>query len=196
MDSAIAYEQNAREFLRARDKSRIGYKVVRDWANSLPGGSEVLEIACGGGHPVTTELENAGLNVWAIDSSETLLSEFHLRFPTIPTRCERIQDSVCFSRKFDAVIAIGLIFLLPKAEQETLIKKTSDALHPNGRFLFTAPIETGTWDDLNTGLECNSLGLDKYTALLMTHGFRITSTIVDIGGNNHYETEKVSSRAK
>lgn len=124
-----------------------------------------------------------------------MLSEFRFRFPDIPTKCERVQESECFSRKFDAVITIGLIFLLTEPEQEALVEKISDASLPNGRFLFTAPIEKGKWNDLNTGLECDSLGLEKYTALLTKHGFRIVSRIVDKGGDNHYDTEKVSNKA-
>ena len=191
MDSALAYEKNARTFLSVRDKSNVGYKVVRDWAKSLPNGAEVLEIACGGGYPITTELEQAGLDLWAMDSSETLLSEFRLRFPNILTKCERVQESNFFGRKFDAVVAIGLIFLLHESDQEEFIKKVSDVLLPNGRFLFTAPTEKGKWKDLNTGLECHSLGLEQYTGLLAKYGFRIVSTIVDKGGNNHYDAEKI-----
>jgi hypothetical protein len=57
MDSAFAYEKNAHEFLRGRDKSPIGTGVVQQWARTLPRSTEVLEIACGGGYPVTKELK-------------------------------------------------------------------------------------------------------------------------------------------
>ena len=189
MDSAIAYEKNALNFLSNRDNSNVGYKVVQDWANNLSNGSDVLEIACGGGLPITKELEKAGLNIWAIDSSETLLSEFYTRFPNIPTKCERVQESDFFSRKFDAVVVIGLIFLLPESEQEELIKNVSFILTPKGRFIFTAPTEKGKWNDLNTGIECDSLGLERYTEILTKFRLRIISKTVDKGGNNHYDAE-------
>ncbi len=192
MNSAIAYEQNAHTFLSGRDKSNTGYKVVQNWAKNLPKGSEVLEIACGGGYPVTSELEKAELNLWALDSSETLLAEFRLRFPNIPAKCERVQTSDFFSKNFNAVIAIGLLFLLPESEQEELIKKVSNILLKNGFFFFTAPTEKGKWSDLNTGIECDSLGLEKYKELLAKYGFRIVSKVSDIG-NNHYNAEKIST---
>ncbi len=91
MDSATEYEKNAHEYLCDRDESLVGYKVVRQWANSLPAGSEVIEIACGGGYPVTKELSEAGLNLWAIDSSKTLLTEFKKRFPNVQVKCERVS---------------------------------------------------------------------------------------------------------
>ena len=80
MESASEYDQNAIEFLRERDKSWIGAEVVRRWAHTLPKGAKVIELACGGGYPVTKELVDAGLRLWAIDSSSTLVSKFRSRF--------------------------------------------------------------------------------------------------------------------
>ena len=86
-DSARAYEIYARQFLNVRDRSTIGIGVIEQWAHSLPAGSDVLEIACGGGIPVTRILTVAGLKLWAVDSSPTLVSEFKVRFPDIPVEC-------------------------------------------------------------------------------------------------------------
>ena len=192
MDSATEYEKNAHNYLRGRDESLIGYKIVRQWANKLPAGSEVIEIACGGGYPVTKELEKSGLKLWAIDSSKTLLDEFKKRFPNIEAKCERVQDSNFFDKKFNAAIAIGLIFLLPEPEQVDLIKRVSNILNHGGQFLFMAPIKTGIWRDLNTGVRCSSLGYNKYKEILNKSGFKIISTIKDAGENNYYETERLA----
>lgn len=191
MDSATEYEKNSHDFLCDRDKSPVGDKIVHQWASKLPAGSNIIEIACGGGYPVTQELSKFELNLWAIDSSETLLAEFKKRFPDVQTKCERVQESNFFDKTFDAAIAIGLIFLLPEPEQEELIKRISNILNPDGQFLFTAPIEIGTWHDSNTDIQCNSLGYDKYEEILTNSGFEIVSTVEDEGKNNHYETRKV-----
>jgi len=189
MDSATEYEKNAKDFLRGRDESLVGYKVVRQWANKLPRGAEVLELACGGGYPVTRELLGSGLKIWAIDSSKTLLDEFQKRFPDVPVKCERVQDTNFFDRKFDAVLAVGFIFLLPEFEQTETIKRISTILNPGGRFLFMAPIKTGIWRDLNTGVQCSSLGYNKYKEILSKSGFKINFTVEDAGKNNYYDTE-------
>ena len=189
MDSATEYEKNAQNYLRGRDESLVGYKIVRQWANKLPTGCEVIEIACGGGYPVTRELAETGLNLWAIDSSKTLITEFQKRFPNVEAKCERVQDSNFFNRKFDAAVAIGLIFLLPESEQAELIKRISNILNPGGKFLFMAPIKTGKWLDLNTGIQCSSLGYDRYQEILRNSGFQIISTLEDAGENNYYDTE-------
>ena len=191
MDAAAAYEANARAFIRGRDRSPIGARVVEQWAHTLRKGAPVIEMACGGGYPITTVLEKAGLQLWAIDASPTLVAEFRARFPKIPVQCELVQESSFFDREFEGAIAVGLLFLLPEADQAALLARVSKILVPGGRFLFMAPLRAGTWADMNTGLECRSLGQEKYEELLTQSGFRIIATHVDEGANNYYEAQKL-----
>ena len=186
-DSVSAYENHARKFLTARDHSTIGISVIEQWAHSLPAGCDVLEIACGGGIPVTHTLGLAGLKIWAVDSSPTLVSEFKLRFPEIPVECTHALDSHYFRRKFSAVISIGLIFLLCEDDQVRLIHRVSQLLMPGGRFLFTAPVEIGIWTDTNTGHKCRSLGRARYESILREAQLPILDTYVDEGRNNYYD---------
>lgn len=190
MSSASAYEAHARKFLAARDGSPIGIDVATRWARSLPAETEVVEIACGGGYPVSRALVEAGINLWAIDASATLLETFRSRFPEVPTQCSLALESDYFGRKFGAAIAIGLIFLLDEPDQVALLHLISEILLPSGRFLFTAPIQIGTWRDATTGHECRSLGEAKYVQALSNAGFRVIGTHVDQGENNYYEVEK------
>lgn len=191
MDSAEAYEICAHEFLQGRDPSPIGARVVDQWARSLPRGATVIELACGGGYPISRVLAAAGLKIWAVDSSPTLVAKFQSRFPKIPVQCARVQESDFFGRNYDGAIAIGLLFLLSESDQIDLISRVAELLVPKGRFLFTAPIQVGTWNDLNTGLECSSLGQERYGELLRDAGFRVVSTYVDKGENNYYDAEKI-----
>lgn len=190
-DSAGAYDSHAREFLGARDNSPIGARVVATWAGSLRNGIDVLEIGCGGGLPVSRALIDAGLRLWAVDSSPALLSVFHSRFPEAPVDCERVLDSRLFSRKFGAVIAVGLVFLLSTEDQEALIHRVSGVLESGGRFLFTAPVETGVWADITTGHECRSLGRERYEAILAAAGFGLIAEYEDEGRNHYYEAERI-----
>ena len=186
-DAAAAYEAHAASFLRTRDASLVGSRVVAQWARTLPPGAEVLELACGGGQPITQALHAAGLNLWALDGSPTLLGVFAQRLPSVPVRCERVQDSTFFERRFDAIVAIGLVFLLPEPDQLALVARVAQALRPGGRFLFTAPTEVGEWTDLNTGQACLSLGQARYEACMHTHGLRVHATFTDQGGNHHFD---------
>jgi SAM-dependent methyltransferase len=191
MDSSQAYEAHAREFLHGRDASPIGSRVVDRWARSLPQGAAIIELACGGGYPITRVLEAAGLRLWAVDSSPTLAAAFQARFPGIPIQCAKVQQADFFGRIYDGAVAIGLIFLLPESEQAALISRVAGILAPGGRFLFTAPLETGEWIDMNTGLQCRSLGQASYEKLLREAGFEILAAFSDQGANNYYDAARV-----
>lgn len=190
-DSAEAYEAHARDFLNARDRSPIGTQVAAQWSSSFSNDAAIIELACGGGYPITRVLQAAGVQLWAIDGSPTLVAEFQSRFPTIPVQCARVQDSDFFNRRYDGVIAIGLMFLLSEPDQITLISKVSEILVSGGRFLFTAPIEEGNWLDMTTGIESRSLGQANYERHLKNAGFRVLATFHDKGENNYYDVERV-----
>jgi SAM-dependent methyltransferase len=191
MDSAEAYEARAQEFLQGRDASMIGTLIVDRWARALRRGAAVIELACGGGYPITRVLSAAGLQLWAVDSSPTLVAAFRSRFPAVPVQCARVQESDFFARTYEGAVAIGLIFLLPAPEQVALIAKLSGILVPGGRFLFMAPLEKGTWSDMNTGIECRSLGRASYEKHLQESGLRVLATYTDRGENNYYDAERI-----
>lgn len=191
-DPAIAYEAHAQEFLRARDASTIGSSVVEQWARTLPMGAEVIELGCGAGYPVTRTLHAAGLKLWAIDSSVSLVAEVNRRFPSVPVQCEKVQGSNFFNRTYHEAMAVGLLFLLSEKDQLALIERIAGILVPGGRFLFTAPIEIAEWNDLNTGVVCHSLGRARYESCLNAAGLRIVGTFADKGENNYFDAERTS----
>jgi SAM-dependent methyltransferase len=120
-----------------------------------------------------------------------LVTEFKERFPAVPVQCAKVQDSDFFCRTYDAAVAVGLLFLLPEGDQLALIESVAKILVPGGRFLFTAPIETGSWRDMNTGIACQSPGRARYEACLNAAGFRVAATFVDKGENNYYDAERI-----
>ncbi len=195
--SIEAYEQYALEFLQLRDNSRVGVRTTARWARSLQPNSHILEIGCGGGIPVTKTLIDIGLNLWAIDSSPTLVKIFSERYPDIPVQCVSVFESDFFQKKYDAVLSIGLIFLLNEEDQLKMLHRVSGILRPGGSFLFTAPVETGEWADVVTGQKCFTLGKDVYVAALNKTGFEEVKCYYDRGRNNYYEVKKtVESKQK
>ncbi len=192
MDSAAAYEIYARDFMLGRDKSEIGARVVDKWSRTLKDKGTLIELGSGAGYPITRVLHANGQKIWAVDSSPTLVSVFKDRFPAIPVQCVKVQGFDFFGMKFDAAVAIGLLFLLSEEDQIQLISSVASRLNPGGRFLFTAPIEIGEWKDLNTGIACKSLGQEFYDMRLTLAGFRVLSNYVDQGRNNYYDVERLT----
>ena len=190
MDAASAYEAKAQSFLEVRDQSTIGSKLIADWANQFDSGSTVLELACGAGMPITQQLLEAKLNVYAIDSSAYLISIFQQRFPQLSVRCERVQSSDFFQKQFDGIVAVGLMFLLDEEEQSNLICESANALIDGGKFIFSAPIEKAKWQDKITGTTCQSLGIQKYQSLFVQFGLTMIDSRVDSGNNHYYVLQK------
>jgi cyclopropane fatty-acyl-phospholipid synthase-like methyltransferase len=171
-------------------RSNIGAATARTWARSLPKNASVLDLGCGSGVPVSEALMEEGCIVSGIDASPTLAVAFATRFPHAQVACEPAEESRFFGRRFDGIIAIGLIFLLRENAQRALIGRDSAALHPGGRFVFTAPVEIGTWADITTGRESVSLGEDVYRAILAGAGLSVVAEYVDERRNHYYDTVK------
>jgi len=192
MDRSNGYERIAAEFLAGRGRApstAVGAKQVRDWARSLPNGATVLDLGCGSGIPITRELVNEGLNVYAVDASPSMVAAFRKNLPQIPVKCEAVEEST-FDRMFDGVIAWGLMFLLPAEVQLRLIQKIAGILVPAGRLLFTACEEPLVWNDAMTGLESRSLGAVEYRKELAAVGLSVIREYEDVGQNYYFDTYK------
>lgn len=186
-DCSNGYEAVALEFTKLREQSAIGAETIRRWAGLLHQDAVILDLGCGCGFPIATTLSAAGFSLYAIDASERLAQEFSRRLPQAYIACEAIEESSFFGRKFDAVIAIGLIFLLPAEQQRELIHKVAAALNPEGRFLFTAPVQSCRWIDVLTGLESRSLGAAGYQSICSQAGLGLVAEYEDEGTNRYYD---------
>jgi 2-polyprenyl-3-methyl-5-hydroxy-6-metoxy-1,4-benzoquinol methylase len=185
-DASNGYEAVAATFADARASSRIGADAIRAWAATLPRGASVLDLGCGTGDPVAVVLREAGLVVSGIDASPRMVAGFRRRLPEAPAACEAVEDSDFFGRRFDAVVAIGLVFLLPEPAQLALLRRVAQAIEPGGELLFTAPGAPCAWDDVLTGRRCRSLGIDAYLGALADAGFAHVRSFSDEGGNAHH----------
>jgi 2-polyprenyl-3-methyl-5-hydroxy-6-metoxy-1,4-benzoquinol methylase len=184
-DKSNGWEDIAETFMLARN-SRIGPAVVREWARKLTPGSTILDLGCGHGVPISQALIEKGFTVYGVDASEKMVAEFHKRFPDSPVECAAAEESSLFGRSFDAVVAWGLLFLLPPETQVAVISKAAAALKPGASFLFTAPAEKVTWEDSLTGRKSVSLGRDRYIEILESNGLALSCESSDEGENHYY----------
>jgi hypothetical protein len=95
-----------------------------------------------------------------------------------------------FNRKFNGVLAWGLMFLLQPEEQRRLIHRIGHILMPSGRLLFTSPPEPIVWNDAMTGLESRSLGGVEYRRELAAAGLKVVSEYEDEGQNHYFDAIK------
>ena len=187
-DASNGYEACAAEFIKARRS--IGAAHVRTWAALLPDGADVLELGCGFGVPISQALIESGLKVYGVDASPSMLAEFRKRFPHATVECRPVEESSLFDRKFDGVVAWGLIFLLNPETQISVIGKAAAALNEGGRFVFTAPAQVCTWNDVLTGRESVSLGREAYVSALRSAGLELVAEFDDEGNNHYYSARR------
>lgn len=189
-DPANGWDAVADEIVAGRDACAIGVGVLREWAGTLPAAATVLDLGCGGGVPVSRTLVDLGFDVAGVDASPRMIAAYRRRFPEAPVACESAEACTFFGRTFDAIVAVGLMFLLDEVAQRTTIRRVAAALVAGGRFLFTAPWQVGTWRDNDTGRASTSLGRDAYVAALAASGLQLVATYEDQGGNHYYAARR------
>ena len=172
-------------------RSCIGATSVERWARTLPTGAPVLDVACGTGAPITERLIAAGLDVYAIDASPTMVSMFRARCPAVPVACEPVEQSRFFDRTFDGAVAWGLLFLLTEDVQRLAIARIAGALVVGGRFLFTSPAQPLEWLDASTRRPSRSLGAAAYQSILASAGLTVVDEFDDEGDNHYYDAVRV-----
>jgi SAM-dependent methyltransferase len=186
MDQSSGYEAVSEDFLRSRSAG-IGVQQVWDWARALPRGSSVVDLGCGPGFPITAVLVEEGLDVFGVDAAPSFVAAFRKNLPGTPVLCEAVLESQIFGRRFDGVLAWGLIFLLETEDQHRLIRRFAEVLVPKGRLLFTSPAAPAVWNDVMTGRQSVSLGAVEYRRLLEEAGITVAREFEDAGRNHYYD---------
>lgn len=189
-DSSNGYNDIADTFIQVRSATS-GVSTVRSWADRFQVGDAVLDIGSGSGLPLTKILIELGLKVSAIDASPKMVAAFRENFSHTEIICEAVEESSFFQRKFHGILSVGLVFLLPPEVQRQLIPRLADALRPGGHLLFSAPKETGRWDDVLTNRQSHSLGEDAYIHLLENSGLVVSEGYIDEGGSHYYAATKI-----
>lgn len=180
-----------------RTRSDVGVATVREWAKELPPGGAVLDLGCGHGVPISQCLADQGLIVYGIDASPSMIAAFRARLPDAPSECSPVEDSQFFSgRRFDGVVAWGLIFLLAPAVQAAVIHKVAVGLKRGGRFVFTAPQQPCEWPDNLTLRKSVSLGAEAYRQILKAAGLILLDEAEDEGENHYYLARKPDTHSQ
>src|SRR5687768_4042172 len=189
-DRSNGWDAIARDFIPDARRSTIGASTIKEWSAALPKGTAVLDLGCGPGSPRSEVLHDAGFELYGVDASPALAAAYQERFPDARVACEAVEESTFFGRSFDAVMAWGLLFLLPEEVQRTVIYRVADVVNPGGRFLFTAPSQVHSWADISTGRKSVSLGAKEYGKAISDAGLDLVGTHTDEGDNHYYDAIK------
>jgi SAM-dependent methyltransferase len=184
---------------------RAGYNAIADkyldWVQNRPtlheekldqilkyldARSEVLELGCGAGLPVTASLTHHVAKVVANDYSEKQISLAKLNAPKAEfihgdmTRLEFRPEA------FNAVLAFYSFFHLPRESHEAMIGKCYNWLKEDGLLLFTysAHAEEGIFPVfLGEQSYFSSFGCERILEIVESQGFEIIQQEVRAQGN-------------
>lgn len=171
----------------------IGVADVMKFAGSLGDSGKILDLGCGNGVPISQTLARMGFDVFGIDSSPEMISQFRTNVPHAHAQCATLQESDFFNAYFDAVVAWGVVFHLTAIDQARVISKVSHHLKYGGKFFFTAGDEKGVTESTMNGVTFRyvSLGSAAYRSLLQENGFEMVAEYRDARDNYVYIAQKL-----
>lgn len=142
---------------------------VRDLAERLPDGSDVLELGCGRGVPATRELARRH-RVTGVDISGVQIELARHHVPEASFVHADATELEVASLSLDAVVALSLFGHVPIGEQPGLIERIGMWLREGGMLLVNLPVgdagEDVEEDWLGAEMFFASLGRDAYLPLL------------------------------
>jgi SAM-dependent methyltransferase len=142
---------------------------LRDLDARLADGSDLLELGCGRGVPVTRELARRH-RVTGVDISAVQIELARHHVPEASFMHADAADLDIAASSFDAIVALFFFGHVPAAEQPGLIKRVCSWLRPGGYLLATfgagEPGEDVDSDWLGVPMFFASLGGDAYGRLL------------------------------
>jgi SAM-dependent methyltransferase len=142
----------------------------------LPEGSSVLDLGCGAGIPIARKLSERH-RVTGVDTSRAMLRLARANIPDARFIHSDILDVDLGDSSFDAVVAIFVLFHLPRQEHGRVFERVWSWLRPGGHFLVTLTEHAESpyieHDFFGTDMYWSNLGLAEYKDLLTGLGFEI-----------------------
>src|SRR5438270_2020727 len=171
-----------------------GVSEAQAVAATLPAQSLILDVGCGNGVPITEALVDAGHRVVGLDSSAGMLAHFRFNLPATPVVRADVRRCPFASGSFDAAISWGMLFHLPRSDQDAAFANVSRVLKRGAPFLFTAAEiegadESGITGTMN-GVTFHYYAVASYRTLLAAHGMVLADVHDEPGVSTYYLARK------
>ena len=189
------YERHARAWDADRRNAVWNDKPWHDrFIAAIPKGARVLDLGCGGGSPVASNLVASGLRITGVDSSPTLISLCRDRMPEQEWIVADMR-SLALRRRFEGVLAWDSFFHLDHDSQRSMFEVFARHSAARSVLMFNAgPAHgEGVGDYRGDALYHASLSPAEYRTLLDQAGFEIVAHTAEdrsIGGRTAWLARK------
>jgi SAM-dependent methyltransferase len=190
---AAGYDRIARRYLEwsGLQPSPTRIRWLRRALELIPPGSDVLELGCGAGLPMTRPLAE-GRTVTGIDISATQVALARENVPTA-TFIQADMTSLRFeSGSFDAVVAFYSLTHVPRDEQPALLGRIASWLRPGGVFLATmgadASADEVEDDWLGVPMFFSHFGARRNRRLVEEAGLLIEESVIQVEPEDMHDT--------
>ncbi|HUO92228.1 MAG TPA: methyltransferase domain-containing protein, partial [Rhizomicrobium sp.] len=139
------YDEIAEAYLERFGRSLVRADKLREFIRDMPPRSKILDLGCGAGTPIASELVALGFDVTGVDSSARQIA---LAKNNVPNASFLQADMTTVDlpvASFDGICAFYSITHIPRDEQGPLLKRIASWLKPNGLFVGSFGIAAGDW---------------------------------------------------
>ncbi|KAI9036828.1 class I SAM-dependent methyltransferase [Aspergillus affinis] len=144
------------------------HQVIDQVLSLLKPESQVLDVGCGTGKPVSHRLAQAGHHVTGIDIAQNMLD-----IATNQVKAQFVKSDMTQyepAKRFDVIFAIFSLFNMSRAQAQSMVAKFHDWLNPHGRLvLATIPSECLFQDP--SAYDESGEWADKKSMYFMGHNF-------------------------
>ena len=168
------YQRRAAQFDADRTKTLFEKRWLDAFLALMPGGAEVLDMACGSGEPIAEYLIDKAVKITGVDAASAMIDLCRARFPDHRWIVADMRDWLS-DGMFDGVVVWHGLIHLTADDQRRTIPKLAGFLRPGAPLLFTAAPESGDTLGVWRGEPLYHGGLDpaETDALLTASGLRI-----------------------
>ncbi|HWH22857.1 MAG TPA: class I SAM-dependent methyltransferase, partial [Allosphingosinicella sp.] len=165
---------NAAAWDRQRGSDLIEMRWLDRFAALLPEGGSVLDLGCGSGNPIASNLIARGYKVTGLDSSASLIALCRGRFPAQEWIVGDMRK-IDLARRFSGLIAWHSFFHLNPDDQRQMFQRFAGHSAPGGALMFTSGPDAGEvlgeWR--GEPLYHASLDPEEYRRLLDSNGYAL-----------------------
>lgn len=179
-------------------RSTVGAHDVLELVQELGDHLHVLDLGCGTGYPIATQVSALVHRYLGIDHSKAMLSAFRKNVPYAESQLLDIPQVERVGGEWDLIFSWGALCHLKAAAQSTALIAACRMLKLGGRLMFTSGQHPGHCKG-SVGphrVDHYSMGEPRYTDLLAAHGLSLLRAEARDRGNFTYLYGKMPNKRK